>query len=101
MSGFDEGRRDFRSEAKPVEAGEGYGVKISEISRRGDGVAMIECFVIFVRGAKLSKEFPLIVTSLQTHVYFPLVGFLLPRLEFGMNLYLQHKSSLFAWLIAR
>ncbi|MEM4201523.1 MAG: TRAM domain-containing protein, partial [Nitrososphaerales archaeon] len=33
---------------KPVTVGEEYDVNISDISRRGDGIAKIEGFIIFV-----------------------------------------------------
>jgi len=43
----------FRSfKPKPVEVGKEYDVTISEISRRGDGIAKVDGFVIFVAGAK-------------------------------------------------
>ena len=43
----------FRSfKPKPVEVGKEYDVTISDISRRGDGIAKIDGFVIFVAGAK-------------------------------------------------
>jgi predicted RNA-binding protein with TRAM domain len=38
----------FRGPPKPVEIGQEYDVEIKEISRRGDGIARIEGFVIFV-----------------------------------------------------
>jgi predicted RNA-binding protein with TRAM domain len=38
----------FRGPPKPVEVGQEYDVEIKEISRRGDGIARIEGFVIFV-----------------------------------------------------
>ncbi len=37
---------------KPVEVGKEYDVDVTEISRRGDGVAKIQGFIIFVKGAK-------------------------------------------------
>jgi len=37
-----------RYRPKPVKVGETYEVDISEVSRRGDGVARIKGFVIFV-----------------------------------------------------
>jgi len=47
------GSGGFRSfKPKPVEVGKEYDVTISEISRRGDGIAKIDGFVIFVAGAK-------------------------------------------------
>ena len=53
-SGFGEGR-DFGG-PKPVEAGKEYDVQISEISRQGDGIARIQGFVIFVKGAKVGQK---------------------------------------------
>ena len=37
-----------RSLNKPVEEGKEYELEIKEVSRRGDGVARIEGFVVFV-----------------------------------------------------
>src|SRR5579875_1520666 len=49
------GPRNFSP--KPVKAGEEYDVEITEIGRRGDGIAKIQGFIILVAGAKgLSKE---------------------------------------------
>ena len=48
--GSSSGFRSFKP--KPVEVGKEYDVTISEISRRGDGIAKIDGFVIFVAGAK-------------------------------------------------
>ncbi len=41
-----------RSFHKPVEEGKAYEVEIKETSRRGDGVARIEGFVVFVPQTK-------------------------------------------------
>lgn len=41
---------------KPVEAGKEYNVEITELSRRGDGVAKIQGFIIFVKGAKVGDK---------------------------------------------
>jgi len=49
-SGSSGGFRSFKP--KPVEVGKEYDVTISEISRRGDGIAKVDGFVIFVAGAK-------------------------------------------------
>jgi len=48
---------------KPVEVGKEYDVEITEISRRGDGIAKIEGFVIFVSGAKAQTKVRIKVTS--------------------------------------
>ena len=41
---------------KPVEVGKEYDVEVTELSRRGDGVAKVQGFVIFVQGAKVGQK---------------------------------------------
>jgi predicted RNA-binding protein with TRAM domain len=41
---------------KPVEPGKEYDVQITEISRKGDGIARIQGFVIFVKGGKVGQN---------------------------------------------
>lgn len=41
---------------KPVEVGKEYNVEVTELSRRGDGVAKIQGFIIFVRGSKVGEK---------------------------------------------
>ena len=41
---------------KPVEAGKEYDVEVTELSRRGDGVAKMQGFVIFVKGARVGDK---------------------------------------------
>jgi predicted RNA-binding protein with TRAM domain len=41
---------------KPVEVGKEYDVEVTELSRRGDGVAKIQAFVVFVKGAKVGDK---------------------------------------------
>jgi len=48
---------------KPVEMGKEYEVEISEISRRGDGIARVQGFVIFVAGAKAGQKTKIRITS--------------------------------------
>ena len=47
---------------KPVEVGKEYDVQISEISRQGDGIARIQGFVIFVKGARAGQKAKIRVT---------------------------------------
>ena len=44
------------SKEKPVKVGEEIDVLVSEVSRRGDGVARIEGFVIFIPNAKQGTQ---------------------------------------------
>ena len=60
-SGTRYGRGNFGS--KPVEAGKEYNVKMTETSRKGDGIAKIQGFVIFVKGAQIGQDVKAKVTS--------------------------------------
>jgi predicted RNA-binding protein with TRAM domain len=41
---------------KPVEVGKEYNVDITELSRRGDGLAKVQGFVVFVKGSKVGEK---------------------------------------------
>ncbi|HYY65977.1 MAG TPA: TRAM domain-containing protein [Nitrososphaeraceae archaeon] len=49
-------RRNDNFGPKPVETGKEYNVEITEISRKGDGIARIQGFVIFVKGGKVGQN---------------------------------------------
>jgi predicted RNA-binding protein with TRAM domain len=48
----------------PVEVGKEYDAKIKDISRRGDGIAKIEGFVIFVPDTKQGERVKFKVTKI-------------------------------------
>jgi predicted RNA-binding protein with TRAM domain len=48
-----------------VEVGKEYDVTISEISRRGDGIAKVDGFVIFVPGTKQGQQAKIKVTQVS------------------------------------
>ncbi|MEM0363959.1 MAG: TRAM domain-containing protein [Candidatus Nitrosocaldus sp.] len=48
---------------KPVEKGQEYTVRIDEMSKKGDGVARIKGFVIFVHGAEIGKEYKIRISN--------------------------------------
>ena len=50
---------------KPVKAGEEYDVEITEISRRGDGIAKVQGFIIFVAGAKAGQKLKVKITNVS------------------------------------
>jgi len=50
---------------KPVEVGKEYDVTISETSRRGDGIAKIDGFIIFVAGGKQGQSARIKVTQVS------------------------------------
>ena len=49
-------RRTYNSGPKPVEVGKEYDVQITELSRKGDGIARIQRFVIFVKNGKVGQN---------------------------------------------
>jgi predicted RNA-binding protein with TRAM domain len=49
-------RRSNSFGPKPVEAGKEYDVQITEISRKGEGIARIHGFVIFVKEGKVGQN---------------------------------------------
>jgi predicted RNA-binding protein with TRAM domain len=65
--GFGGGEGAFRSfKPKPVEVGKEYDVTIAEMSGRGDGIAKIDGFVIFVAGAKQGQTARVKVTQVSS-----------------------------------
>jgi len=51
-----EGFRDRGNFPKPVNEGEEFDVEISEVGTKGDGIARVKNFVIFVAGAKQGQK---------------------------------------------
>jgi predicted RNA-binding protein with TRAM domain len=49
-------RRNDNFGPKPVEAGKEYDVQITEISRKGEGIARVQGFVIFVKDGKVGQN---------------------------------------------
>src|SRR5918997_458884 len=47
---------------KPVESGKEYDVQVTEISRKGDGVARIQGFIVFVKGGRVGQKAKVRVT---------------------------------------
>ncbi len=57
------GRRGFGfNRNQPVEVDKEYEARIEDISRRGDGIAKIEGFIIFVPNTKLGDQIKFKVT---------------------------------------
>ena len=48
---------------KPVETGKEYDVQITETSRKGDGIARVQGFVIFVKDGKVGQNAKVRVTN--------------------------------------
>jgi predicted RNA-binding protein with TRAM domain len=48
---------------KPVEVGKEYDVQITETSRKGDGIARVQGFVIFVKDGKVGHTSKIKVTN--------------------------------------
>ncbi len=77
---FSGGRRDFGGgrrfgggprfdrgfdEPKPIKVGEEYDVEIKETGSKGDGIARINNFVVFVNGAKLGEKAHIKITEVR------------------------------------
>src|ERR687897_1304944 len=41
---------------KPVESGKEYDVQVTEVSRKGDGVARVQGFIVFVKGGRVGQK---------------------------------------------
>jgi predicted RNA-binding protein with TRAM domain len=59
------GSGGFGSVKKPVEVGKEYNVTISDTSRRGEGIAKIDGFVIFVPGTRMGQSARIKVTQVS------------------------------------
>lgn len=57
------GGRRYDDRPKPVETGKEYDVSITEISRKGDGIARVEGFVIFVKGGQVGQNAKVKITQ--------------------------------------
>jgi len=51
---------------KPVKVGEHYGVEITEVGARGDGIARVKNFVIFVPGTKKGDKLRIEIKEVRT-----------------------------------
>ena len=58
-------RREESGEPKPVKEGEVHTVTISEVSRRGDGIARIKNFVVFVAGTQKGDTVKVKITEVR------------------------------------
>jgi predicted RNA-binding protein with TRAM domain len=56
-------RRGGGGGPKPVEEGKEYDVQVTEVSQKGDGIARIQGFVIFVKGGKTGDNVKVRITS--------------------------------------
>jgi predicted RNA-binding protein with TRAM domain len=55
--------RDFGG-PKPVEKGKEYDVQITEISRKGDGIARVQGFIIFVKNGQVGQSVKIKITEI-------------------------------------
>lgn len=62
--GFERRERSFEQDA-PVKEGEEYDVTISEVGSRGDGIARVKNFVVFVPNTKKGDSVKIKITQLK------------------------------------
>jgi len=60
-----ENQMGYRAYDAPVEEGKQYEVDIKELSRRGDGLARIEGFVVFVPNARPGDHLKIQITQVR------------------------------------
>jgi predicted RNA-binding protein with TRAM domain len=60
------GGGNFSSQDKPVKEGETYDVEILEVGSRGDGIAKIQNFVIFVPGTNKGDKVKIRITKVRS-----------------------------------
>ena len=48
----------------PIEVGKEYSVEILELSKKGDGLAKVKGFIVFVRGSKIGDKVRIRIDSL-------------------------------------
>jgi predicted RNA-binding protein with TRAM domain len=61
-------QRPRRHPPKPVKLGYEYEVDINEVSKRGDGIARRERFIIFVPNAKVGDRLRVRITRVSTKI---------------------------------
>ena len=60
------GNRGFREDfEKPVKVGETYDVEIKEVGSKGDGIARVKNFIIFVTGGKKGEKCKIKITEVR------------------------------------
>lgn len=59
---FDRGQSDL---PKPLKVGEEYDVEIKEVGSKGDGIARVSNFVVFVNGAKMGEKLHIKITDVR------------------------------------
>ena len=63
--GYRERRSDYRASGrqKPVEIGKEYDVEVTGVSQKGDGIARIQGYVIFVKNGQAGQKPRVKITS--------------------------------------
>ncbi len=65
------GRDNYSNKGNsPLNEGDEHDVKIEDMGRDGDGIARIEGFVVFVKGAKVGEEVKIRINSTRRNFAF-------------------------------
>ena len=65
-SGTRYGRSNYANRSfgsKPVETGKEYNIQITDTSRKGDGIARVQGYVIFVKDGRTGQDVKVKITS--------------------------------------
>lgn len=63
-------KHNNQQDDKPVEEGEQHKVKIEDMGDKGDGIASVDGFVIFVPGAEEHQTYEIEITSVADNYAF-------------------------------
>jgi predicted RNA-binding protein with TRAM domain len=68
-SRYDRGSRSFNrdsTDAIQLQVGKEYEVEVTEIGRRGDGIARIQGYIIFVKGGHIGEKVKIMITETKS-----------------------------------
>lgn len=68
LMGYEQKQRSSESFSKAIEVGKEYTANITSIDKKGDGIARIQRFVIFVKNGKVGQNKKIKITSVGAYI---------------------------------